>query len=262
MRAIITLLIVILCVCATSQLRISIKPNRPFIPRPFRTWGKCCTEGTMYVGLYGTGSSHGYVPGVGKPTFTQQSTKNPCDTMALLKVNFQALSKGCGGCQREPVCGRRMLQVDLYLHPQRNNYLFNIGDSKTNNGYGGDSGTNSNDAEIQGYDKSIGVYKSDKCKQPKPRPPLSHLYSQAIGTGVDQVRLYISNEFVRIQNNKGFDRQVCSDCLFALNGQPDKEAKSTNYDIYVALNRVIANTSRRGYGTCLAKIKWVCPCDY
>lgn len=90
----------------------------------------------MYVGLFGNGFSHGHVPGVRTPKFLQQATTNPCDTMALLQVNFQALSKGCEGCQREPVCGRRMLQVDLYLNSQRSGYLFNIGDSITNNGDG------------------------------------------------------------------------------------------------------------------------------
>lgn len=151
-----------------------------------------------------------------------------------------------------------MLQVELYLTKQRKDWIFNIGDSRTNNGYGGDGATQTNDAEVQGKGTSFAAYVSDKCRFPKKQPPLSYVFKNALGPGVYKITVQIANEFVRVQNNKGLNKYICSDCLFGLGGQSDKEG-SVNYDVYVALNRVIAGTYRNGYGVCRAKLQWKCP---
>lgn len=89
----------------------------------------------MTLQLDGSGTSMGTVPGIDTPTFTSGSSSS-CSTNALLKVNFEKLEGGCMACQSSPSCGRRMLQIDLVLSPNRSGWLVNIGDSQTNNGYG------------------------------------------------------------------------------------------------------------------------------
>ena len=48
----------------------------------------------------------------------------------------------------DPYGTRRIARFDLTMGPQIQGFTFNIGDSITNNGYGGDGGTTSNSAEI------------------------------------------------------------------------------------------------------------------
>lgn len=89
----------------------------------------------MVIDLRGKGRFRGHMPGVGRPTFIQASRQS-CSTMARLKVNFNPLGNSYSGCQKRPLCGRRMLQVDLFLQKKKKNWIFNIGDSSSNNGWG------------------------------------------------------------------------------------------------------------------------------
>ena len=57
----------------------------------------------------------------------------------------------------DPFGSRRIARFDLTMGPQIHGFTFNIGDSATNNGYGGDGGTTSNSAEIHSNDNRFYV---------------------------------------------------------------------------------------------------------
>jgi hypothetical protein len=60
---------------------------------------------------------------------------------------------------------RRIARFDLTMGPQIHGFTFNIGDSATNNGYGGDGGTTSNSAEIHSNDNRFYVSGKGKRKR-------------------------------------------------------------------------------------------------
>lgn len=59
----------------------------------------------------------------------------------------------------DPFGLRRVARFDLTMGSQIQGFTFNIGDSSTNNGYGGDGGTTSNSAEIHSNDNRFYVSK-------------------------------------------------------------------------------------------------------
>lgn len=229
-----------------------VKPNiLPFYKR------SCCPRRNgMSINL-ATGTFSGSVEGVSSPTFQgQTSTKAKCRYMATLRANFQNLTRCLydwhqDGCVSFPMCKRRMLRIDMFLGEDRKGYMFNVGDSQSNNGWGGDSGHTKHDAEIFGYYPTIRGYKSDFCKSEK-----STWANTLLKPGVRRVTIFAANNYARITNDNGFEVKGCHKCAFALNGQdPDDRANT----LYMAFNRVIAASNRRGVGVCTVRIRWECP---
>ncbi|KAL5019588.1 hypothetical protein ScPMuIL_002480 [Solemya velum] len=179
-----------------------------------------------------------------------------CGSTAVIKATFDKI-KPLNGCVSEPLCGKRMLKIQLTVHNSViGGHHTNVGDSSSNNGYGGDGGTQENDAEAHGLDSNLLLYKSDKCNTSKEVFP--GIFLPMVGN--NKVTIWVSNEFIRVATTNSFEVYRCNDCLYALNGQSDNESGVTNEDVYIALNRVIAG-GRYGTGICKAKINWVCPCD-
>lgn len=119
-------------------------------------------------------------------------------------------------------------------------FTVNIGDSATNDGGGGDSGTQSNDAEMQVLGQAMSVFGHDgTATYPVLTVPSTALASNSTAT------FDISDRTLCWS----FGTYTCatSDSLYALNGQPDSQGP-VNYDIYAAFNRVIAGTYRTGTG--------------
>lgn len=200
-------------------------------------------------------------------TVIQSPSANPnseyramkCSANALLKVNFQRLTSDEQqfpvGCLRVPYPGRRMLKVTMTLSSgTRTGHMFNFGDSRTNNGYAGDASTQSNDAELHGTYPSPTLWSHDYCHTTN----LMNTFTNLVTAGTSTVTVWISNEYVRIQTNTGHQERICSSCLWSLNGQSDNEGP-VNEDVYLAFNRVVANTARNGVGVCNVKVSWECP---
>jgi len=114
-------------------------------------------------------------------------------------------------------------------------WTLNVGDSQSNNGFGGDGGDQSNDAEMQLYGSKLSVFGRDGT----PRRNVLNLTS-AVAPGAFSVE--VSNE--RLVWTGG---DLNSEYLYALAGQPDFEGP-VNYDVYAGFNRTIGNGSRRGSG--------------
>lgn len=222
----------------------------------------CCQQGFTYIDLTSSTSIQvvNTLPGVTvlqKPTLPAGQT-NQCSLTALLKINFEKLTpKPCDFCLEAPYCGRRMLRIDLSLSPgSRSGWLFNLGDSSTNDGYGGDGNTQQRDAEGQGRFPNIEFYKNDVCSS-----GILQTFANAISSGVNHVTLYVSNQHIRVTNDQGLDAKICSECLYALNGQSD--AQGINEDLFLGLNRVVTGrTDRNGVGVCSVKMSWLCPCNW
>jgi hypothetical protein len=125
----------------------------------------------------------------------------------------------------------------------------NIGDSATNNGGSGDSGTQSNDAELQ-----IGALMGSPASEYQRfqvlgndnTPPGQKVQADVAGLGTQahDVYLTIGNEYAAWNAGPGLQGSVTSPYLYALNGQADSEGP-VNYDIYAAFNRVISGPGDR-----------------
>ncbi|KAL3885108.1 hypothetical protein ACJMK2_025206 [Sinanodonta woodiana] len=197
----------------------------------------------------------GSVPFVNVMELTNGIDRSVCDTRILLNATFLKynLDDPCQGCTNIPKCGNKMLRIDLQLESTLTGFSFHVGDSRTNNGYKGDASTQENDAEFHSLGYQHNLYGSDKC------PDMSLVMSGLLSPGVTTVTIFVGNEFIRVTNNQGYVYELCSKCLFALNGQSDSQGP-VNEDIFIGLNRIIDSPSYRvGTGVCGAVIKWACP---
>lgn len=132
----------------------------------------------------------------------------------------------------------------------------NIGDSSTNNGFGGDGATQSNDAELNigGVIGSSNIYNDlfIWAHDGAPSPQLE-LIPDLVSQG-STVNLTVQDEFLAWNNNSGISGSLDSPYLYSLNGQADTEGP-VNYDIFAAFNRVIAGNYRYGSGVGEATIR-------
>ncbi|XP_061171998.1 uncharacterized protein LOC133181528 [Saccostrea echinata] len=217
---------------------------------------QCCPRRNgMYLDLT-NGKVWDGAEGVSQPVFTPQSNIEECGVMADLRANFQNLTNCVqdwqeDGCFKFPLCGRRMLRIDMYLGKERGGFMFNFGDSPSNDGWGGDASDTKHDAELMGLYPNTWEIKSDYCKNEK-----KAWKDILLAPGVTKVTIFVANNYVRIKNNQGFDMTTCHKCLFALNGQDPDDLANT---FYLAFNNVIRGSDRRGYGVCRVGIRWECP---
>jgi hypothetical protein len=122
--------------------------------------------------------------------------------------------------------------------------LLNIGDSATNDGWGGDGSTQSNDCELQVLNSQVSVYASDYGTS-------QQLYTAGgyHTSASSNVRYEISNNTIKLWRN--FDTAttvtVSNNNLFALDGRADASG-AVDYTIYAGFNRTINNASRNGSG--------------
>ncbi|KAK3596739.1 hypothetical protein CHS0354_036363 [Potamilus streckersoni] len=198
---------------------------------------------------------NGYVPFVSIIEQTNGTDVSVCDAKVLLKATFRRSNQTvpCQGCTRVPQCGNQMLKIELWMSPTKNGISFHAGDSISNDGYGGDNNTQENDAEFHFYNYEQRLYGSDKCLN------MSQLLFSLPNTSAHWVTIYIGNEFIRVSTPFGDAYELCSNCLFALNGQSDSQG-TMNEDVYVGLNRIIENSYLGdGRGVCGVVISWACP---
>ncbi|XP_060561216.1 uncharacterized protein LOC132720986 [Ruditapes philippinarum] len=141
----------------------------------------------------------------------------------------------------------------MYLsNGERSGFMFNIGDSQTNDGNKGDYRTQSYDAEVQGTSRDLAVYGNDHC------PNAQDMHYNALEYPVSLANFWIRNKYLKISNDYGFLLSNCSEYLFGLNGQYVAQGQE-NEDIYIGANRVIFTgfNYRTGVGLCSMKLRWV-----
>ncbi|MDQ3248903.1 MAG: VWA domain-containing protein, partial [Chloroflexota bacterium] len=134
------------------------------------------------------------------------------------------------------------VRFDITLTKDAGGLDVNIGDSISNDGYSGDSGDQSNYAEVQIEDGTLRVYGNDYT--PAGDTTDSHRLLRTLPDvvrGGDTISLEVANEHLGI-NALGGIEVLDSPYLFALDGQADREG-STNYDLYAAFNRTVDGSS-------------------
>ena len=190
------------------------------------------------------------------PTPTPQPKPQPVSCT----INFQADWSDCGWVtgvlQVENLYGQALLQ--LTLDPATTGYdrarfditydrapagwSVNIGDSFTNNGRGGDTGHEFNDAEVQIVDGQLLVYGNDdtRTRDAKDGRRLLFTLDDVVRQG-ETIALEVANDRLGINYGSGIE-VVESPYLFALDGQLDR-AGLFNYEIFAAFNRTIDGSS-------------------
>lgn len=140
------------------------------------------------------------------------------------------------------------LEVEIHFEGPSRDWSFNLGDSQSVNGYGGDSGDSTNDAEMQIVNGQLDVFASDQMgsgdkhilKAWPLNPQAGSIVRFRVGDG-------------QLDGDNGLS--VHHPCLFALKGQPDGEGP-INYDLYIGLNRVVAG-GRVGSGVDGLKLRFL-----
>ncbi|KAK7100076.1 uncharacterized protein [Littorina saxatilis] len=130
-------------------------------------------------------------------------------------------------------------------------YTFDIGDSHTNDGYGGDLGTQSNDAEVHSHDTALLFFGRDKAEGG--HYGVLDSYYGFIRRG--DVKITVEDSLVTAESGAKII-YFHSEQLFQLKGQADAEGP-VNYDVYIGLNRVIDTDSLNGTGLCAVEVNWV-----
>ncbi len=144
--------------------------------------------------------------------------------------------------------------LSCYYSTNPTGWLLNIGDSITNNGYAGDSGTQSNDAEAEVVVGSTNTYLHALANDYGGSSYLTNEAGHIPLTGNRNVRYEISNNKLKYWKNFETSSTVTvqSPYLYALAGQSDSTGP-VNYKIYIGINRVIHGPGSR-VGTGLENI--------
>lgn len=126
-------------------------------------------------------------------------------------------------------------------------WTVNIGDSPSNNGYGGDAGDQSNDAEMILIHGAVAVYGNDYIPERATTDGHREIYyaEDMIRDGETMV-IEVANNWLALESPGGkeaFD----SPYLFALARQPDREGRP-NSELFASFNRTIASGARNGSG--------------
>jgi hypothetical protein len=131
---------------------------------------------------------------------------------------------------------------DVSFNSEPTGWTINVGDSRTNNGGGGDANTQSNDSELQLYNQQLAVLGNDNTPGTK-----QLLIVDNFAAGGTSVSFTIKNNRVDWRNWIGQTGTLNSAYIFALNNQADSQG-TRNYDIYAAFNRVVDGNYRSGTG--------------
>ncbi|MEM9556596.1 MAG: hypothetical protein AAGC60_20220 [Acidobacteriota bacterium] len=130
-------------------------------------------------------------------------------------------------------------------------WTWNVGDSPTNNGFGGDAASTQHDAEAQALNGTLSVYKSDigggglTCQFAGPPNPVGCITQEFL----------VRNDYFEFDSNtaSSFPRDVCGGPAlfdFPAYDEADSEDPTGLYEdkIYVGLNRTVGSSGRSGSG--------------
>ncbi len=136
-----------------------------------------------------------------------------------------------------PECSRFIVWLDYLGEPE--GWTLNIGDSETNDGFGGDAGSppDGQNAELDVLDLQLSVWAAI------PDPPAERLLLQHLALTDGALRVVVENQMVTIgQPFTKLDASARTNNLFFL---PDNPVGAENRTFYVGLNRVIFGPGNR-----------------
>lgn len=187
------------------------------------------------------------------------------EAVLKIKINDPSLSKS-----------PKAAQFKIYYDGTPSGMTVDLGDSSTNDGFSGDFGTQSNDAEVQiggrldiglGLDfNDLSVFAHDGYNElNRGEANTNQAQLAQINNLVKQnetVILTVSNERIGYRNDAiSLSGHVQSPWLYALNGQSDTEGP-VNYDIFASFNRAIAGNYRLGSGVGNVKVCLLSPHEF
>lgn len=153
------------------------------------------------------------------------------------------------------------MQVEIWLllatKQKHAGITFDIGDSPTVNGYGGDAGTTSNAAEVHSFNNILYLYTGNLPGYLSYAIDARLLVESVPDVISNFVTITIGDELVELDNHRGVQRRYESPHLFTLNGQATTYGP-INYDIHFGMNRVINTSYRYGTGLCKVIIRECC----
>ena len=152
----------------------------------------------------------------------------PASSQTVLKINLA------------PSAGYRRATFSVNYTGQPTGWTVNIGDSQSNDSYGGDAGNQSNDAEAQVQGATLSAYGSDYTQGDRQLLNWTNFASAGSTSSIEVRDRYLGW-------GANFANYMNSPYLYALNGEADNEGP-VNYDIYAAFNRVINSSYRSGSG--------------
>jgi len=127
-------------------------------------------------------------------------------------------------------------------------YSLHIGNSPSNNGWGGDSGQFSNDSEFHLYNDSVLVYGNDHIGS-----PLLHSQANAVPSGLPYVWATVCDGYFNWYawdptSNVGSQFTVTDAVgLFQIDGnEQDVNASGNDTKLYIGLERTVGSSSRTG----------------
>jgi hypothetical protein len=202
------------------------------------TFGLCLTAGAAHAacptGVYYIDLKSGLAGTIGGAT--QVSLQSPV---------VASPTTACGGGWKEAV-----LKVDLagctsarlvaQYEGLPHDWTLNIGDSPTNDGFGGDAGTTDNDAELWINQETMAIATSS------PAATIDNpIYRQDLGLTDSGLEFVVKNQFISWGQGYSFLQTPSTKHLFAF---PDTAVPAQGSLFYVGLNRVVGTNARRGCG--------------
>ena len=161
--------------------------------------------------------------------------------------NLDGWFEGCYRVNLDPASGCTVATIEGLYADASTGWTLSIGDSSTNNGFGGDGATQSNDAETNIRDNVLETHANDigftdrihRIEFPRLR----------------KITLEVRDQHLSWLHGGHAGSADTPDiqALYALAGQADAEGP-VNYDIYVCGNRVVSGTPSR-LGTGLSKMR-------
>ncbi|HXU34304.1 MAG TPA: hypothetical protein VN851_27335, partial [Thermoanaerobaculia bacterium] len=162
---------------------------------------------------------------------------------ALIKLTLDPATSGFD---------RALFMVELGDAPS--GWLLNIGDSRSNDGEGGDGGDQTYSAEVQVLGGDLAIFGNELL----PMSPLRLALAESAAGANKDIQVEVADGWVAWKS-PGVSGQLKSPYLFGLAGQRDAKGP-TNRDLYAAFNRTISGREDRiGTGVRRVRIQLIPP---
>lgn len=202
------------------------------------TLGLCLTAGAAHAacptGVYYIDLKNGLNGTIGGTT--QVSLQSPL-------VNSPTTACGAGWKEavlKVDLAGCTSARLVAQYEGLPHDWTLNIGDSPTNDGYGGDAGTTPNDAELWILGETLAVATSS------PASVIDNpIYRQDLGLTDAGLEFVVKNQFISWGQPYSYLQTPANKHLFAF---PDSAVPTQGSTFFVGLNRVVGTNARRGCG--------------
>ena len=166
-----------------------------------------------------------------EPLSQKNTSGSICDWEGLLNITIPMAVDGVQN---------RSLKFE-FVHDTAPNALgfpsFHIGDSDSNDAYGGGCTTTSHCAQIFNQGDTLKIRANAEPGHPTP------LFASEPNFITQKVDIVVGDKFIVAENLNEIEREYCSNFLFALNGAPPSVGVA-DYSVHLGMNRLIEESFR------------------